>query len=438
MTVIAGDIPGLAACHNCDLLYEKTSVPQGKKSRCPRCGTILHVAIQDSLNKTLALSLTGLLLCIPAMAMPIMTFTVAGLKGTGSVIDGAMVLFQEGFPFVGVMVLLVSILFPLIKLGLLFWVSLSLKLKRSTANLHLIFRMYRNLSEWGMVEVYLLGILVSIIKMFTMASIDYHVGFFSFIALVLVTAGSSIVLDEDLFWRLIERGSEPPEHKSSGSTSDGLAKTAREAGLMRCRDCGKLVLQIQVEDDKIVRCPRCRAKLNSRTPGSIGRTWALVLTAIVLFLPANILPIMRVDYLGSAEGSTILDGIIYFFHSGDYLIGGIIFTASILVPLFKMVGILLILLSIRFHWRGWLKHKTGMFRFIEFIGRWSFLDIFVIALLSAMVRFGELTTIGADPAAPFFTAVVISTMFAALAFDPRLLWDHCDQSPENRRGQHHV
>ena len=127
--------------------------------------------------------------------------------------------------------------------------------------------------------------------------------------------------------------------------------------------------------------------------------------------------------MGSPDGSTILDGILYFFNTGEFLIGAIILTASVLVPLFKIVGIILILISIQCKWHGWLRHKTTMFRFIEFIGRWSFLDVFVVALLGAMVRFGALTTITADSAAPFFTAVVVSTMFAALAFDPRILWD---------------
>lgn len=132
---------------------------------------------------------------------------------------------------------------------------------------------------------------------------------------------------------------------------------------------------------------------------------------------------MRVDFWGSQEDSTIMDGILYFFHSGEYGIGLIIFIASILVPLFKIVGMTLILLSIRFKWRTWLRHKTLLFRFIQFIGRWSMLDIFVIALMSALVDFGGFTSTQVGPAATYFTAVVICSMFAAITFDPRLLWD---------------
>ena len=109
--------------------------------------------------------------------------------------------------------------------------------------------------------------------------------------------------------------------------------------------------------------------------------------------------------------------------------------ASVLVPLFKIVGMVIMLLSIRYGWSGWLKHKAKMFRFVEFIGRWSFLDIFVIALLAAMIQFGMLTSIGASPAARYFTAVVITTMFAAIVFDPRILWDTCEITSEKQEEQ---
>ena len=200
--------------------------------------------------------------------------------------------------------------------------------------------------------------------------------------------------------------------------------TGRETGLMLCHDC-MMILPYDTsqghETDAI--CPRCCAKVHIRTPDSASSTWALVLTAFILCFPANILPIMKVDYLGSLEASTIMDGIIYFYKEGSYGIGTVILTASILVPVFKIVGIILILLSIHFKWKSWLKHKTIMFRFIEFIGRWSMLDIFVIALLTVLVNFGFFSTIQAAPAATYFCGVVISTMLAAIKFDTRLIWD---------------
>ena len=198
-------------------------------------------------------------------------------------------------------------------------------------------------------------------------------------------------------------------------------QTARSAGLALCHDCHKLVSVSK--EDAAAPCPRCGAGIHFRKPNSINHTLALVLTALMLSFPANLLPIMQVDFMGTTDLSTIMDGIIYFFQEGSYGIGLVILTASVLVPWFKIIGLILILLSIRFRWQSWLKHKALLFRIIEFIGRWSMLDIFVIALLQVLVNFGSLTTISAAAAAPYFTGVVLSTMFAAITFDPRLLWD---------------
>lgn len=425
------DLSGLTACPDCDLLIDETTVTSGQKSKCPRCGTTIRIFIHNSVDKTIALSLTGLLLYIPAMFMPIMTFGIMGMRGSGNVIDAMAAFFEKGYFFVGTMVLLTSIIFPLLKLALLFSVALCLKLRRYPKILPYLFRAYHHLAEWGMVEVYMLGILITIIKMHHMAAIQYDVGFFCFVALVLITVGTSVMLDEHAFWQQIEQNPRPREKQKKAAMGAASPITAQAANLLRCHDCGKLVYHQQVAVDEITRCPRCMAVLHMRKPASVSRTWALVLSSAIFFLPANILPIMRVDFLGKPDRSTILDGIIYFFKSGEYSIGLVIFTASVLVPLFKIVGIILILLSIHFHWRGWLKHKAIMFRFIEFVGRWSFLDIFVIALLGAMVRFGSLSSIEAEPAAPFFTAVVLCTMFAALAFDPRVLWDTCSEHKHN-------
>ena len=197
-----------------------------------------------------------------------------------------------------------------------------------------------------------------------------------------------------------------------------------EAGFLLCHDCGKMLKAPQKKQEKAcLTCTRCSSELHFRKPHSIARVWALIITSMVLFIPANLLPIMRMDFLGTKTYSTIMDGIIYFFHEGEYGIGLIIFIASVLVPLFKILGMIIILLSIQFKWKKGLRHKSSMFRFIEFIGRWSMLDIFVIALMSTLVSFGGLTATLAAPAATYFSTVVVCTMVAALTFDSRLLWD---------------
>jgi paraquat-inducible protein A len=197
--------------------------------------------------------------------------------------------------------------------------------------------------------------------------------------------------------------------------------TAREAGLIHCLSC-HLLIKPGVRNVRVP-CPRCGASLEFRKLASIERTWALLITSLIFLFPANLLPIMNVTYLGDKTPNTILDGIEQFIQAGDYFIALIIFFASILVPVSKVVGIMLIMISVQKKWKTWLRHRTLMFRMIKFIGRWSMLDVFVIAILVALVNLGTLTTITPAPAASYFAAVVVFTMLAANTFDTRLIWE---------------
>ncbi len=418
----------IEACPDCDLLMYTMKILPGERLRCPRCGALLHASISHSLSKTLALSLTGIILFFPAMFEPIMTISVAGMEGESSVISSILGILQSEYFFVGIMLFAVSFLFPLIKLLLLLGITLPFSFGCKPQATPRILRWYKHLDEWGMTEIYMLGILISIIKMHSLGHLNFNLGFFCFSALSLIIVALSTVIDEEAFWEMYQEKAYPeltalPQEET----------TAEEMGLMRCLDCGQLMQAVAEQEDTEARCPRCHAPVYPRRPNNTGATLALLLCAAILYLPANLLPIMRVDFLGVPEITTIMDGIVYFFQSGEYLVGAIILTASILVPLFKLVGMSIILLSVHFGWKSFLNHTTKMYRFIEFIGRWSFLDIFVIALMVAMVKFGALTSILAYPGAKYFTAVVMLTMLAAIVFDPRMLWDKarsCSRKPK--------
>jgi paraquat-inducible protein A len=415
----------LSACPHCDKLLFVSRVAPGKTARCPRCDSRLYRGKRNSIDKTLALCISGLLLFLPAMLLPLFTFEVIGINIKANIFQAMGTILGKGYYFPAAMILLTSIIFPFSRLLLLFFVSLSLKIRRRTLFLPLLFRLYIHLEEWGMVDVYLIGIMVTLIKMRHTADISYELGFFTFCALVLISLACQVVLDRPLFWRRIEELERTDTDTGQVPLSRQLPATALAAGLLLCHDCGKLLPSTRT------RCPRCGAAVHARKPNAVGRTWALIIAAAILFFPANELPIMRVDFLGIPTLSTIMDGIVYFFEEGSYSVGVIILTASVLVPLFKIVGLTIMLLSIHFRGQRWLRQQTKMFHFISFIGRWSMLDIFVIALLSALVQFGFFTTIQAAPAATWFTAVVVLSMFAALSFDPRRLWDACD--PQNIR-----
>lgn len=421
----------IAACHGCDLLLVVPSIPDGHYLACRRCGTTISKTYQDSINRVLVLSFTGLLLYLPAMLLPLMTLSSIGFDESGSVLDSCMNFYRNGYFFVAVMVFFTAVVFPFLKLFLPFVISLYVKLNKQSGWLKSALRFLGHLEEWGMVEVYLLGILITMIKMSDMASIDYNAGFFCFIALVMITMATSVNLDRNLFWALIDSSQDDKTRNKLNRIKDKLQEkrqhtlTAAQSGFIRCHDCGKLISTEQNDPATKPKCPRCHASVHQRNKNSIPRTWALVITSFILFIPANTLPIMRVDFLGVPESSTILDGILYFFNDGSYGIGIIILAASILVPVFKIIGLIIILLTIKSGKNHFLKQKTKMFRFIEFIGRWSMLDIFVIALLTVMVDFGFLTSTHTAPGATYFCIVVAATMTAAIVFDPRIMWDRC-------------
>ncbi|WP_252177526.1 paraquat-inducible protein A [Endozoicomonas sp. 4G] len=175
-----------------------------------------------------------------------------------------------------------------------------------------------------------------------------------------------------------------------------------------------------------IRCPRCGSKVRLRKKDSLSRCWALTLSAALLYIPANLLPIMTVSRFGRGRPDTIMSGVIELMHHGMAPIALLVFTASILVPLMKLLGMAWLLVCVQ---TGAMNpdRQTRLYRLIVWIGRWSMLDIFIISLLVALVQFGHLGTVTAGPAAFAFAAVVVLTMSAAMSFDPRLLWDRSSQ-----------
>ncbi len=413
------------ACPDCDLLLRKIPPPQGHKTVCPRCGHILLHSCREPVTRTLALTSAALLLFLPAIYLPLLTFQKLGMRESGNLLQTILEFIHQDYYFVAVAVFCATIVFPLVKLSLLFVVTTCLKIGKYPSFLGGFFKIYCFLNEWAMLEVYLLGIMITMIKMYHSTDISFNSGFFCFTGLVLATMSASLTICKESFWALIEsRGQSGLQQyqKTVHSLSFSLGETAASHNLILCRHCGKL-LPAPPHNSGNSRCDRCGAKLHMRTPASISKTWALVITAVLLVFPANLLPIMHLEFLGVPSKSTILDGIRQFFQDGSYFIAIIILTASILIPLFKIIGLSIVLLTVNRRRRRFLRQKTIMFRFIEFIGRWSMLDIFVIALLGFFINFGFLTSIETAPAATYFCLVVISTMLATLTFDPRLMWD---------------
>ncbi len=194
----------LIACFECDLLIARQPVPVGSRAKCPRCGHVLHQPVQRSIEKIMALAITGLLLFIPAVSMPLLTLNLLGKSEQETMLSGIIALYEGGYGWVAVLVGLCSIIIPLLKLVLLFYVSVCLSLKSRCSGVAKSFRLYHRLDTWGMLEVYLLGILVSIVKLLDTAEVVPGIGLYCFVGLLLVTVLLSASLDEVSIWEAIE------------------------------------------------------------------------------------------------------------------------------------------------------------------------------------------------------------------------------------------
>jgi paraquat-inducible protein A len=204
---------------------------------------------------------------------------------------------------------------------------------------------------------------------------------------------------------------------------------AAEHRLASCHHCHQLVrISMPIPQGHTPLCPRCGSVVHLRTPQAVQKTWALLLASVIFYIPANLLPMMHVQTFAGTQSDTIMSGVIYFMHSGAYLIGAVIFIASIFVPIAKILILAYLLITVQRGKQGDRIRRLKLYRFTEIVGRWSMVDVFVVSIMIALVNFGPLTRIEAGAGAVFFLLVVLLTMLAAMSFDPRLIWDRPKES----------
>ncbi|NOR20633.1 MAG: paraquat-inducible membrane protein A [Xanthomonadales bacterium] len=201
---------------------------------------------------------------------------------------------------------------------------------------------------------------------------------------------------------------------------DSKIVSARALGVAGCHTCGQAV---HIGKQTHVECSRCGADVHYRKHDSIKRAWAFLIAAFVMYIPANTEPMMRTTSLGNVSADTIMEGVIYFLSHGDYLIGVVIFAASIMLPLLKMIALAYIFTMAQSRSTERRMEQTNLYKLAEMLGKWSMLDIFVVGLMAGLVQLGTLTTISPGPACIAFAAVVILTMISEMVFDPKLIWD---------------
>lgn len=216
-------------------------------------------------------------------------------------------------------------------------------------------------------------------------------------------------------------------------------RTARALGLIGCPLCGmvcRLPRTLAAADTPALSCPRCEQPLHVRKPNSLARTWAYLITAVVMYVPANALPIMNTRTLFDERQDTIVSGVLALWGAGSWELALVVFVASVVVPLAKIAALVVLLFSVHFRWPTGRRRRTQVFGLVEWIGQWSMLDVFVVVLMVALVQFSTLARIEPGPGAAAFGAVVVLTMLSAQSFDPRLIWDAAEAVREEDAQDH--
>lgn len=352
----------------------------------------------------MAFALTALILFLLANAFPLMAITVAGRGQTVRLSSGVAGLAEHDLLPLALFVFTISIMAPLGRVIALGYVLFHLNGQRQPRHLMPVLRLAEWMRPWAMLDVFLIGALISITKLHALAEIDIGAGFWALGCLVLVLASFDMAIDRRMLWDLANSQQSLSIERPAASSWFG------------CSECG-LVQPLASH------CVRCGKRLHRRKPESLHRSAALVATGLILYIPANLYPVLTVISFGRGAPATIMGGVVELLNGSDWPLALIVFTASVAVPLLKLVGLAWLLFSTSLGLRRRLVDRTRLYRLIQLVSRWSTVDIFVAALLTALVTLGNLATVEPGLGVLAFGAVVFVTMLAADSFDPRLIWD---------------
>jgi paraquat-inducible protein A len=399
----------IIACHECDHLHHYELIPVGAKANCLHCGNLLYRHVPDSLNRSLALYSAALILFIIANAFPFLSLELGGRVVENILFSSGWAMYELGMGELGVLIFLTSILFPLIVIVGMLYLLVPVSLGKIAPCMGQVYRVVNSLLPWSLVGVFMLGVLIGIVKLQDLANVIFGPALVALALLLVVYTAARASFNPHELWSLTK-------YSSLDLSSDAAVNKT----ILNCHTCGFLSL----ESDEHQHCVRCTSPLHHRKQNSIETTWALLIAAVVLLIPANIYPVMTVIRFGQGEPNTIISGVLHLIESGMWGLALIVFVASIVVPVTKLMILSFLLVSVQKKsvWRP--RDRTLLYRITEVVGAWSMVDIFLVGLLSALVSLDALSTIRPGIGAIFFAGAVVITMFAAQSFDSRLIWDN--------------
>ena len=386
-------------CPQCDTLFMLPVVKSTQSAYCPRCDAKLRDGRDWSLTRLGAMAITMIVLMPFAYSEPLLRIILLGTRIDASLLQGIWQMASQGDPVTAAMVFFCTVGAPgtLVAAIAYLWFGNILGM-----NLRPVLLMLERLKEWVMLDIYLVGIGVASIKVSDYAYMQPGIGLVAFFLLMLLSILTLIHLNVEQLWERFYPTRPPRTPKAT---------------LRVCLGC-----HFTGEADERGRCQRCHIPLRERRRHSLQKTWAALIAAMVFLLPANLLPISIIYVNGGRQEDTILSGIVSLAHS-NIAVAAIVFIASIAVPFVKVLVMLTLLISIHFKCEQGLRTRILLLRFVTWIGRWSMLDLFVIALTMSLVNRDQLLAFTMGPAAFYFGAAVILTILAVEWLDSRLLWD---------------
>lgn len=375
-------------CHECALIVVMPNLTENQKAQCPRCGFTLSAIHKNANERIIAFAITALIFLLASLPFEFLSFSTNGLENSFNIVSGFLGLIENNYPILAVIELLTIFAIPTIVLlsviYLVIPISRGLHPKYGRKILNMVFR----LLPWCMAEIFLIGALVSLIKIISMADIVLGLSFYAFTLFSLCMTLVVLHIDQrQLFQQLSEI-----EKSHKIEVLESRHKIAHEDPIAQAL--------------------------------SVQKTWAYLITAIILYIPANTLPIMTTSLFGQDDPSTIIGGVVLLWSLGSYPIAIIIFIASVVVPVAKILVLAWLNYSVQKQSDRLSLERIKWYRMAEFVGRWSMIDVFVVIVLASLIQLGPTMNITPGAATLAFSGVVVITMLAAMSFEPTLIWNN--------------
>lgn len=370
-------------CNQCHTSVSIPTLAHRQRAACPKCGHTLITFNNNATEKLIAYAFSALVFLLLSLPFNFLTFRTSGQKHSIDLPSGITVLIENDYLSLAIITGLATIMLPGLVLVGLVWLSIAQLQQRRSFYLHRLFSVVKGLLPWSMAEIFLIGTLVSLIKINELADVTIGLSFYAFIGFSAFTTLAIMQFDPTRYAMWLKQGT-PPSPKPLSA---------------------------------------------SQASASIQRTWALLITSCVLYIPANFLPIMYTELFGQETPNTIIGGVLSLWESGSYPVALIILFASVVVPVAKILILGWLNYSVQRQLTGSQKMRTRYYRLTEAIGRWSMIDVFVVAVLVSLIQMGNTLSIYPGQAALAFCAVVFITMIAAMTFDSRLIWQQWKQLP---------